>query len=324
MTTFLVTGGAGFIGSSLVDRLLKDNHKVITIDNFNDYYSPERKYLNIQEQLTYKTFKLYKADIEDLQVLEKVFEENKIDCVIHLAARAGVRPSIQNPIEYAKTNILGTINILECMKKYEVKKLIMASSSSVYGNCKNKKFSEDINVHQPISPYAATKLACEEISYTYHKLYGLKIYPLRFFTVYGPRQRPDLAINKFITLINKNLPIDMYGDGSSMRDYTYIDDIISGIIAVIKYNKTDFEIFNLGGGNPITLKCMISTIENALDKKADIRSLPMQPGDVDKTIADISKAKELLNYNPQTPFYLGIKKYIEWEKSEENKCQKYL
>lgn len=313
-----ITGGAGFIGSSLADRLLKEGHSVIVIDNLNSYYDPEIKKQNISSALKNPNYKFYRGDIEKPDDLQKIFEQNQIDCIVHLAARAGVRPSIEAPLAYAQTNIIGTMNILEAMKHHNIKKMCMASSSSVYGNCKADKFSEDLMIQKPISPYAATKSACEQLCYTYHHLYGLQIYMLRFFTVYGPRQRPDLAINKFANRIEKGLPIDMYGDGSSMRDYTYIDDIITGIQKTINYNQSGYDIFNLGGGSPITLKEMIRTIEKALNKKAIINQMPMQPGDVDKTVSDISKSQRLLGYNPQTSFTDGIKKFILWQKQQNN------
>ena len=310
-STILVTGGAGFIGSSLADKLLALGHRVIV---FNDYYDPAIKQKNIEQALQNKNYKLYKGDIERIDDLEKVFAENKIDAIVHLAARAGVRPSIEAPLAYAMTNIIGTLNILEMMKKYNIKRMSMASSSSVYGNCKADKFSEDLNIREPISPYAATKSADEQICYTYHHLYGMEIYMLRFFTVFGPRQRPDLAINKFVNLIMNDKPIDMYGDGSTMRDYTYIDDITDGIVASLNYHETGYEIFNLGGGSPVTLKQMIETIEDVLGKKAQINQLPMQPGDVDKTVSDISKAQRLLGYHPHTSFKEGIRKFVEWKR----------
>lgn len=312
LNNVLITGGAGFIGSTLADTLLKENCKVICVDNFCDYYSPELKRKNISNALLNSNYKLYEADIENLEELEKIFSENKIDIIVHLAARAGVRPSIEKPVEYMQTNVMGTVNILELMKKYGVKKMCMASSSSVYGNCKAEKFSEDLNVRRPISPYAASKSACEQICYTYHHLYDLNIVMLRYFTVFGPRQRPDLAINKFVNLIRNNQPINMYGDGTSIRDYTYIDDIVSGTISAMKYDKTGYEIFNLGGGNPVSLVDMISTIETILGKKAIINKMPMQPGDVDRTVCDISKSMKLLNYKPETSFYDGVKNFINW------------
>ena len=312
MKSILITGGAGFIGSSLADKLLNEGNKVIVIDNFNDYYDVKIKENNIAHNLSNSNYQLHRADIEDINTLKNIFKNNSIDIVVHLAARAGVRPSLENPLAYIKTNILGTVNILEEMKKHHVKKLVFASSSSVYGNCSAEKFSEELNVREPISPYAATKSSCEQICYTYMHLYGINTVCLRFFTVYGPRQRPDLAINKFTHLIEDGQPIPMYGDGNTCRDYTYVDDIVDGICAAIEYNKTSYEIINLGGGEPITLKNMIETIEKTLNKKAIIDHLPMQPGDVDKTICDWSKAKALLSYAPKTSFAEGISKFINW------------
>lgn len=310
----LITGGAGFIGSTLADKLIKENNKVIVIDNFNDYYSPKLKEKNVFHNLTNLNYSLYRNDICDKDAVEKIFEKNNIDCVVHIAARAGVRPSLENPLAYAETNIDGTINILEAMRKNNVKKMVFASSSSVYGNCKAEKFSEDLKVTEPISPYAATKSACEQFLYTYSKLYDIQSICLRFFTVFGPRQRPDLAIRKFIELIEQDRPIPVYGDGTTMRDYTYIDDIVSGIMSAIKYDKTPYEIINLGGGSPVTLNEMIETIEKVLGKNAKIDRLPMQPGDVDKTVSDITKAKKLLGYEPKTTFEEGIRNFIEWRK----------
>lgn len=309
----LITGGAGFIGSTLADKLLEKNNKIVVIDNFNDYYSPKLKEKNIKHNLDNKNYKLYRGDICDKNLLSKIFEENKIDIVVHIAASAGVRPSIENPLSYVKNNIEGTVNILEVMKRKNVKKIVFASSSSIYGNCKEEIFSEDLKVSEPISPYAASKSACEQFLYTYSKLFDIQVVALRFFTVFGPRQRPDLAIRKFIDLIKEDRPIPVYGDGTTIRDYTYVDDIVDGIISAINYNDTPYEIINLGGGAPVSLNEMISTIEKVLNKKAKIEHLPMQLGDVNKTAADITKAKKLLNYNPKTSFEEGIIKFIEWE-----------
>lgn len=311
----LITGGAGFIGSTLADKLLEKNNKIVVIDNFNDYYSPKLKEKNIKHNLDNKNYKLYRGDICDKNLLSKIFEENKIDVVVHIAASAGVRPSIENPLSYVKNNIEGTVNIVEVMKENGIKKIVFASSSSIYGNCKEEIFSEDLKVSEPISPYAASKSACEQFLYTYSKLFDIQVVALRFFTVFGPRQRPDLAIRKFIDLIKENKPIPVYGDGTTIRDYTYVDDIVDGIIGAINYNDTPYEIINLGGGAPVSLNEMISTIEKVLNKKATIEHLPMQLGDVSKTAADITKAKKLLNYNPKTSFKEGIIKFIEWEKS---------
>lgn len=309
----LITGGAGFIGSTLADKLLEKNNNIVVIDNFNDYYSPKLKEKNIKHNLDNKNYKLYRGDICDKNLLSKIFEENKIDIVVHIAASAGVRPSIENPLSYVKNNIEGTVNILEVMKRKNVKKIVFASSSSIYGNCKEEIFSEDLKVSEPISPYAASKSACEQFLYTYSKLFDIQVVALRFFTVFGPRQRPDLAIRKFIDLIKEDRPIPVYGDGTTIRDYTYVDDIVDGIISAINYNDTPYEIINLGGGAPVSLNEMISTIEKVLNKKAKIEHLPMQLGDVNKTAADITKAKKLLNYNPKTSFEEGIIKFIEWE-----------
>ncbi len=317
MKHILLTGGAGFIGSNLADKLLSDGHFVTVIDNFNDYYDTSIKEKNVAHNLSNPKYKLYRADIENIDELKKIFSLNKFDAVVHLAARAGVRPSLEKPAEYVKTNILGTINILECMKDFKCEKLVVASSSSVYGNCREEKFSEDLNLSKPISPYAATKMATEQMCYTYHHLYGINVVALRFFTVYGPRQRPDLAIAKFARLIGEDKPIYMYGDGTTKRDYTFIEDIVAGIMAALDYNKTGYEIINLGGGEPITLKNMIQTIEEAMHKNASVIQQPMQAGDVDKTVCDWQKAHKLLGYTPQTSFKKGVEKYISWLK--ENK-----
>ncbi|ANN64894.1 epimerase [Brachyspira hyodysenteriae] len=309
----LLTGVAGFIGSNLLDELLQNkDHTVIGIDNLNDFYDPLIKQNNIKNNINNKNFIFYNIDLLNTLELKKIFENNKIDNVIHLAGYGGVRPSIENPKLYIDNNIVATLNILECMKNHKIQKLVYASSSSVYGNSKENIFKETLNVSEPISPYAMTKKACEELCYTYHKLYNIKVIALRFFTVYGKRQRPDLAISKFTKLILENNPIPVFGDGSTMRDYTYIEDIVSGIISAIEYNKTNYEIINLGGGEPINLERMIKTIETVLGKKAIINRMEMQKGDVDKTVADITKARNLLNYNPSTSFENGIKKFVDW------------
>lgn len=314
----LITGGAGFIGSSVAERMLQRNFKVSVVDNFNDYYKEKIKRDNLKECQNHENFKLYQGDICDNQFLEKVFAENKFDVVMHFAARAGVRPSLENPVEYLRTNLEGTLNILELMKKYRVPKLVFASSSSVYGNCNSRKFSEKLNLSQPISPYAATKLADEQMIYTYSKLYGICAICLRFFTVFGPRQRPDLAIHKFIDLIKNNKKIPLYGNGKTVRDYTYIGDIVDGIEATLSYNK-NYDIINLGGGSPVSLIQMVRTIEKVLCKKAEIEYLPMQPGDVVKTAADISKAKKLLKYKPKVSFEEGIRAFVRWKKIKEDR-----
>ena len=311
---YLITGGAGFIGSNLADKLLAEGHNVTVVDNFNDYYDTAVKEANVAPHKDDPHYKLYRVDIENMDALKPVFAERQFDAVIHLAARAGVRPSLEKPVDYVKTNILGTVNVLECMRENNVKKLVFASSSSVYGNCKEKEFSEDLKVTEPISPYAATKSACEQLCYTWHHLYGIDVVALRFFTVYGPRQRPDLAIHKFAKKIESGEAIEMYGDGTTRRDYTYIDDIVAGIQSAMAYNKTGYEIINLGGGEPITLKRMIQTIEKAVGKPAKIEQKPMQPGDVDKTVCDWSKAHKLLHYTPKTTFEQGIQNFVKWRK----------
>lgn len=321
MQTFLITGAAGFIGSHLADKLLNEGNKVIVVDNFCDFYNPEIKENNVKHNLSNPNYKLYRADIRDRNELAKVFNENKIDVVIHLAAMAGVRPSIDNPIYYQEVNCVGTQNILEEMKLHNIKKLVMASSSSVYGNCKEVPFKENMIVDFAISPYAATKKANEVMTYVYHKLFDFNVIMLRFFTVFGPRQRPDLAINKFTRLMLNDEPIPMFGDGTTSRDYTYIDDIVDGIIKSCNYvenNKDVYEILNLGNSSPVSLKEMINTIADVLGKTPNIQELPMQPGDVERTFADISKAKKLIGYNPKTSFKEGIESFIDWYKANYN------
>ena len=315
MKTYLVTGGAGFIGSTLCEELLKDNNKVIVIDNFCDFYDPNVKENNIKEFIGNSNFKLYREDIRNRQAIAKIFEENDIEIVVHLAAMAGVRPSIKNPCLYQEVNCLGTQNILEEMKAHNVKNLIMASSSSVYGNCKEVPFREDMIVDFAISPYAATKKANEVMTHVYHKLFDFNVLMLRFFTVYGPKQRPDLAINKFAKLMLNNEEIPMYGDGTTSRDYTYIDDIVDGIIKSCNYvsnNLNVYDIINLGNSSPVSLKDMINTIAKTLGVDPKIKQLSMQPGDVERTYADISKARRLIGYDPKTSFEEGIRKFIDF------------
>jgi len=317
--TYLVTGGAGFIGSSLADFLLKKDYKVVVIDNFCDFYDSSIKRNNVKDNLNNPNYKLYEIDLRCKSDVEKVFRENKIDVVIHLAAMAGVRPSIENPILYQEVNCIGTQNLLEVMKEYGVKNLVMASSSSVYGNNKKVPFKETDIVDYAISPYAATKKSNEVMTHVYHKLFNMNVIMLRFFTVYGPRQRPDLAINKFTRLMLNDEEVTMFGDGTTSRDYTYIDDIVSGIYSSINYvlnNKDVYEIVNLGNSSPVSLKEMINTIAEVLDKEPKIKEMPMQQGDVNITYADISKAKEMLNYDPKTPFKEGIEKFVKWYKEK--------
>ena len=315
MKTYLITGGAGFIGSSLSERLIKEGNRVVAIDNFCDFYNPTIKENNVKELVKNSNFKLYRNDIRDREAVKMIFEENNIDIVMHLAAMAGVRPSIDNPIYYQEVNCRGTQNILEEMKAHNVKNLVMASSSSVYGNCKEVPFKENMIVDFAISPYAATKKANEVMTHVYHKLFDFNVIMLRFFTVFGPRQRPDLAINKFTRLMLNDEPIPMFGDGTTSRDYTYIDDIVDGIIRSCNYvenNNDVYEILNLGNSSPVSLKEMINTIAEVLNKTPNIQELPMQPGDVERTFADISKAKKLIGYNPKTSFQEGIENFVKW------------
>jgi len=307
----LVTGTAGFIGSHLVDRLLTAGYKVIGIDNFNDYYDPAIKEANIQEHLTNSGYQLYRIDITDEAAMQSIFDKHNIDLVVHLAARAGVRPSIKQPQLYNRVNLIGTTNILELMRKSKISKLVFASSSSVYGNNEKVPFSEEDIVDFPISPYAATKKAGELLCHTYHHLYGLDIFCLRLFTVYGPRQRPEMAISKFTRLILEEEILPIYSEGKSSRDYTYIDDIIDGIMASIK-RVEGYEILNIGGSDPIQLMDLVHLLEEVIGKKAELDLLPDQPGDVRTTYADIQKAKRLLDYAPDYPIKKGLEQYVEW------------
>ncbi len=313
MNRILVTGGAGFIGSHLVDRLLDGGDaRVTVVDNFSDFYDPAIKRANIAPYLATENFELVEADITDSRVMEDLFSRSKFDCVVHLAARAGVRPSLEAPLAYETTNVRGTFNLLEAARRTEVPRFIFGSSSSVYGVNSRVPFSEDDPVASPISPYAVTKIAGEAACHTYSHLYGLRIVCLRLFTVYGARQRPDLAIHKFARLISKGLPIPMFGDGTTRRDYTYIDDIIAGLIAAMKYDDSSFEVINLGESRTVELRWLVELIEQALGKRAIIDHQPQQPGDVPVTFADVSKARRLLGYEPATQIEDGIQKFVEW------------
>ena len=313
MRNILVTGGAGFIGSHLVDKLLGEGTWSITVvDDFNDFYSPEIKRANVAEHLKSPDYRLVEADIRDAAALEKLFNETKFDVIVHLAARAGVRPSLAEPKLYTETNINGTVNLLELAREHGIKQFVFGSSSSVYGINAKVPFAESDRIHQPISPYAATKAAGELICHTYSHLYDIRCVCLRFFTVYGARQRPDLAIHKFSKLITEGKPIQMFGDGSARRDYTYVDDIIQGVRAAIDYDRSIYEVFNLGESQTTELKDLISLLERSLDAHAIIDHQPMQPGDVPITFADISKSKELLGYDPTTKIADGIPKFVEW------------
>jgi len=307
----LVTGGAGFIGSHLCERLIREGHDVTCLDNFNTYYDPNIKRKNVQALLSHPCFRLIEGDILQYRLLKKIFKEGNFKVVIHLAARAGVRPSIQQPRLYQKVNVEGTVNLFELSTQMEISKFILASSSSVYGNNKKVPFSEEDPVDFPISPYAATKKACELLGYTYSSLYSLSITCLRFFTVYGPRQRPDMAIYKFTKNIIEGKAISLYGDGSSQRDYTYITDIIDGVIKAIQQCE-GYHIYNLGESQVVKLHRLIRLLEEIIGKEAKIKRLPDQPGDVPITYADVSKAKHELDYNPRVSVHQGLQEFVQW------------
>lgn len=313
MKNILVTGGAGFIGSHLVDQLISEKEwNVTVVDNFNDFYSPELKRENIRQHQNNPSFHLAELDICDAAGLRALFEKSSFDVIVHLAARAGVRPSLENPVAYVETNINGTMNLLELARDFGIKQFVFASSSSVYGVNEKVPFAESDHIFNPISPYAATKGSGELLCHTFSHLYGIRMVCLRFFTVYGARQRPDLAIRKFSRLILEGKPIPVFGDGTTRRDYTYVDDIIQGVRASISYDKSMYEIFNLGESQTIELRELITLLEESLGKKAIIDRKPLQPGDVPCTFADISKSRELLGYNPTTKIADGIRKFAEW------------
>ena len=305
-----MTGGAGFIGSHLVEKLLSLGHDVAILDDFNDFYDPQIKRQNIAAVA--KDVAIHRLDLRDSGAVRNLFHREKFEAIAHLAARAGVRPSIQNPQLYYDTNVDGTLHLLDAARVTGIERFIFASSSSVYGNSKTTPFSEDRQLIQTLSPYGATKIAGEFLCSTYSHLYGIRVVALRYFTVYGPRQRPDLAIHQFTRRIHAGKPIDQFGDGTTRRDYTYIDDIIQGTIAALKYDGPMFDIFNLGENETIQLRDLIAGIENALGEKAKINRLPEQPGDMPVTYADISKARELLGYNPSTRLSDGLPRFIEW------------
>jgi UDP-glucuronate 4-epimerase len=312
----LVTGGAGFIGSHLVERLLADGHNVAILDDFDDFYDPKIKRANIST--VSKDIALHNVDLRDREKVANVFNKEKFGAIFHLAARAGVRPSIQQPQLYYDTNVAGTLHLLEGARVSGAERFIFVSSSSVYGAAKKVPFSEEEHLTQTLSPYAATKIAGEFLCSTYAHLYKMRIVALRYFTVYGARQRPDLAIHQFTRKIHAGEPIDQFGDGTTRRDYTYIDDILQGTLAALNYeggpSRTGglFDVFNLGESETIQLKELIAAIEKALGKKAKINRLPEQPGDMSLTCADISKARRLLGYNPKTKFEDGLPRFVDW------------
>jgi UDP-glucuronate 4-epimerase len=312
---FLVTGGAGFIGSHVCERLLLDGHAVWAFDDLNSFYDPQLKQRNVRVlQALARPFEFVFGDLTDRVALEELIASVKFDQIIHLAARAGVRPSLEQPALYQRVNVEGTANLLETARTHGVKKLILASSSSVYGVNSKVPFAESDPIFHPISPYAASKLACEALGHVYHHVYGLDIVMLRFFTVYGPRQRPDLAVHKFARLMQAGKPIPVFGDGSSARDYTYIDDILQGVLACTR-QEFGYEIFNLGESDTVTLHRLIELLEQALGRKAVIDRQPAQPGDVPLTCADVSKARKQLGYAPRVKIAEGITRFVDWFKN---------
>jgi UDP-glucuronate 4-epimerase len=315
MKRVLVTGGAGFIGSHLVQHLAAAGHEIAVIDDLNDFYRPELKRRNLDEIAARGCIRFYECDICNAARVAEIFDETRPEIVFHLAARAGVRPSLEQPLLYEKVNVNGTMVLLEAARTRGVRKFVFASSSSIYGIANRVPFSEEDTTALPISPYAATKIAGEKICYTYSHLYGIQTVCLRFFTVYGPRQRPDLAIRKFTGMIDRGQPIPVFGDGSTGRDYTYIDDIVQGVIAAGEL-ECSYEVFNLGNAHPVDLNTMIRTIEECLGQKARIERLPPQPGDVPITYADISKAERVLAYSPATSFSRGIEKFVNWYRAQ--------
>ncbi len=312
---YLVTGGAGFVGSHLVERLLAEGRRVICLDNFDDFYNPDIKRHNLSRAMKDPKFRLFEGDLRDEGLLNRIFQEEEVEIVAHLAARAGVRPSIENPLLYAEVNIRGTLNLLEACKKYEVRRLVFASSSSVYGNNPKVPFAEADPVDNPISPYAATKKAGELICHTYHHLYQIDIACLRYFTVYGPRQRPEMAIHQFTRRIHRGERIILFGDGSSRRDYTYIEDAVEGTMAALG-REHGYEIYNIGESQTTSLSQLVQWIEGQLGKKARVEYLPVQPGDVERTYADIRKAGERLGYRPRTDIREGLARFIRWYLNE--------
>ena len=314
----LLTGCAGFIGSHTLDRLLADGHHVIGLDNFDPFYDRSLKAANIAPHSDHSDFELLEADLADVEAYQKLkfmVGKEPVDAIIHLAAKAGVRPSIEDPVGYQRANVIATQNLLEFAKDEGIKQFVFASSSSVYGVNPNVPWSEKHDVSGPISPYASTKVSCELLGHVYSHLYGIRFLGLRFFTVYGPRQRPDLAINKFVRLIEAGEPIPVFGDGSTRRDYTFIKDIVEGIIGSLHYNKSPYEVVNLGNNQTVTLSEMIKTIEEVVGRSAIIDRQSEQPGDVPQTWADVSKANKLFGYKPSTSFKDGVSQFYKWQKA---------
>ncbi len=316
MAHYLVTGGAGFIGSHTVDRLVERGDMVTVLDNFNSYYNPAFKHRNLAHHTNNPNVRVHEGDIREPDVLKTICLENKFDGIVHLAARAGVRPSIDDPILYEETNVRGTYLLYEAARAAGITRIVLSSSSSVYGNSSTLPFSEDMPVDRPVSPYAATKKACEEIAYTYHHLYGIASVCLRFFTVYGERGRPDMAPWKFTDLMLHDKTIPFYGNGDSRRDYTYIADIVSGVVAALdRAPELGFEIINLGNNHPVYLRDFVKVLEEVTGKTAQLERLPFQPGDVMGTWADIRKAQTLLGYDPKTSIKDGLTRFVAWYKT---------
>ena len=316
----LVTGGAGFIGSHLVDRLLLAGHGVSVVDDFDPFYDPAVKRANLASAASYPDFRLVEGDVTDLDGLERAFAGEEIDVIVHLAARAGVRPSITHPASYVESNVAGTLAVLELARRRGIGRLVFGSSSSVYGESASVPFREDDPAATPISPYAATKRAGELLCHTYRHLYGISVVCLRFFTVYGPRQRPDLAIHKFARLMARGEPIPIYGDGGTERDYTYVDDILQGVEGAIDYtgrNPGAYEIVNLGESRTVTLSRLVEVLSGALGIEPRIERLPAQPGDVSRTFADVGKARELLGYRPEVAIEEGVERFVRWFRGED-------
>lgn len=309
----LVTGGAGFIGSHVCEALLKKGHAVWALDNLNDFYDPAIKQANLKV-LSSDAFHFVEGDITAPEQVGELLQEGSIDQIIHLAARGGVRPSIQDPVAYHHDNVEGTLHVLEAARKHGVGKVLMASSSSVYGANRKVPFHEDDPVRSVISPYAASKLACESLGHVYHSLHGFDVGVLRFFTVYGPRQRPDLAVHKFTRMIEYGKPVPFYGDGQTARDYTFITDAVAGVVAATE-KSLGYEIINLGSARSVTLQQMIQLLETCLDRKAVLNRLPEQPGDVPSTFADINKARSLLGYRPRISMEQGVSMFVDWFRS---------
>ena len=313
--TFVVTGAAGFIGSHLVERLLRDGHRVVGLDSFDTFYDPALKEANVARALAHPGFRLVRGDIRDEHAVAAAFGGGEVDTVVHLAARAGVRPSIKDPVLYSSVNVDGTTRLLEAARGHGTRRFVLASSSSVYGNNVKVPFAEDDPVEHPISPYAATKRSCELVAHTYHHLFGMDVACLRLFTVFGPRQRPDLAIRKFATLMAEGREIEQYGDGSSARDYTYVDDIVEGIVRSADRIE-GFRIWNLGGSHPVSLTELVARIAAGLGVEPRVKRLPPQPGDVDRTWADVTRANRELGWSAQVGLEEGLARFARWFEDE--------